>query len=104
MCILVSKEYGFILAKDLKNKIIHIIDVLKKFQNKRVKFSNNKIILSKLACNIYYLVLLSMYTKRYRLVVRTGDSHSPNRGSIPLTAGYFLCIKSNQKHFRHIGL
>ena len=24
--------------------------------------------------------------KRYRLEVRTGDSHSPNRGSIPLTA------------------
>ena len=31
MCILVSKEYSFILAKDLKNKIIHFVDVLKKF-------------------------------------------------------------------------
>lgn len=31
MCILVSKEYGFILAEDLRNKIIRFIDVLKKF-------------------------------------------------------------------------
>ena len=53
---------------------------------------------------VKYLCYTYSHIKRYRLVVRTGDSHSPNRGSIPLTAGYFLCIKSNQKHFRHIGL
>ena len=52
-----------------------------------------------LALSIQTTCLPENLIKRYRLVVRTGDSHSPNRGSIPLTAVTFSLLKrkSNQK-------